>query len=308
MEILVVDGMSKDGTREKINSILKKCNSSCSVKVLDNPSLVVPHALNIGLKNVKGEIIVRVDGHCKLAPDYFRRCVSALKNTGAECVGGLQRSQGKGWIGRAIASAMGSPFGVGNGLFHYARRPCWTDTVYLGAYPKETFGRIGGFDEGLLYDQDEELNFRIIQDGGKVYLDPAIKSIYYCRSSLQGLWRQHFRYGFEKVRVIQKRRALLSWRHLVPALFLFALMGSILLTVFTRRLIFIYTLIIPYVLADIVFSVWSERGDWKRALLLSFIFPVLHLAYGAGFIYGLWRWRGLWRKGAEAGPGLFRKI
>ena len=289
IEIIVVDGMSADSTRTIITQAAQAAGRN--VAVLDNPAGIVPVAMNIGLRAARGAIIVRVDGHCEIAPDYVRRCVMALQRTGADNVGGLQRAVSETPIGRAIALATSSPFGVGGARFHYDARPGWVDTVYLGAYRRDVFERIGGFDEELVRNQDDELNFRLTQAGGKIWLDPSIQSVYYSRPSLRKLWKQYFEYGFYKVRVMQKRGGVASWRHLVPGIFVLSLLLSGLLALLTRKPRWALTVAGPYALANGLASARTARPNKQLIPLLPLIFAVLHLSYGAGFLIGVWRWR-----------------
>ncbi len=291
MEVLVVDGMSDDGTRKVVQYICERTSQLC-VTLLDNPSRIVPPALNIGLRHARGEIIVRVDGHCEIEPDYVRRCVAALHETGADNVGGLQQAIGTTPVADAIALATSSPFGVGGARFHYATQPAWVDTVYLGAYRREIFDRIGGFDEELVRNQDDELNFRLTQAGGKIWLDPSIRSVYYSRAGLRKLWRQYFQYGFYKVRVMQKRGGVASWRHLVPGAFVLSLLASVLIAFVTRKPRWLLSVAGPYAAANVAASTWAGRHSPSILPLLPAIFATLHCAYGLGFLVGLWHWRG----------------
>jgi glycosyltransferase involved in cell wall biosynthesis len=296
LEILVVDGMSDDATRSLVQQMVDTSTAQNTgphptIRLLDNPAHIVPTAFNIGLQNAQGEVIVRVDGHCEIAPDYVRRCVEALEQTGADNVGGLMRAVGQQSAeAEAIALATSSPFGVGGARFHYATEAGWADTVYLGAYRREVFERIGGFDEELVRNQDDEFNFRLTQAGGKIWLDPAIKSLYYSRASLPKLWRQYYQYGFYKVRVMQKRGGVASWRHLVPGAFVLGLVGSILLALLLRKPLLSLGVLGPYALANAAASLKTARGN--RALLrwLPLIFFALHTAYGVGFLAGMWHW------------------
>jgi len=293
MEVLVVDGMSNDSTREIVQGLAATAQEEGlpSSIVLDNPGRIAPTALNIGVRHARGDILVRVDGHCELEPDYVHRCAEVLAETGADNVGGIQRAVAKGWRQRTIALATTSPFGVGNARFRYSQQPGWVDTVYLGAYGRDVFEKIGGFDEELVRNQDDELNFRLTQNGGKIWLDPRIRCVYHCRSGLRDLWRQYFQYGLYKVRVIQKRGTVPAWRHVVPAAFISALGASLLLAMATASPFWALSVSGPYAIANLCGSLWAARRDLTALPLLPLVFGVMHSSYGLGFIAGLWRWR-----------------
>jgi succinoglycan biosynthesis protein ExoA len=303
LEVLVVDGMSTDGTRYIVANLeirnpkrRPEPVEGSAIRILDNPARIVPTALNIGLQHARGDVIIRVDGHCEIAPDYVRRCVEVLQEIGADCVGGPIVTVGETWVAQAIALAQSSFFGVGGVAFRTGRnRPGYVDTLAFGSYRREVFERIGGFDEELVRNQDDEFNFRLIQAGGKIWLDPSVQSIYYSRATLRGLWRQYFQYGLYKVRVIQKRGAVPSWRHIVPATFVVALLGSLFLTLMTHQPLWGLGVAGTYALANLLASFWTARQDWRTLPVLSPAFAIIHLAYGLGFLWGLWRWRDGWR-------------
>ena len=295
LQVLIVDGMSTDGTREIVQQIIDKRrqtkdDASLSIVLLDNPAHIVPTALNIGLRHAQGDVIIRVDGHCEIAPDYARQCVHHLERTNADCVGGPIETVGETSVAQTIALAMSSPFGVGNSAFRTVKdRARFVDTLAFGAYRREVFDRVGHFDEELVRNQDDEFNFRLTQAGGKIWLDPSIRSVYYSRATLRGLWRQYFQYGLYKVRVIQKRGAVPSWRHLVPGGFVLGLVGSILLILLTRQSCWLLGVVAPYALTNGIASLWTARWNWRTLPLLPLAFLILHLAYGCGFWLGLVR-------------------
>jgi GT2 family glycosyltransferase len=161
----------------------------------------------------------------------------------------------------------------------------------FGAYRREVFERIGGFDEELVRNQDDEFNFRLTQAGGTIWLDPSIQSVYYSRASLRKLWRQYFEYGFYKVRVIQKRGGVASWRHLVPGAFVLSLCLSLLLALLTRRSRWALSVAGPYGLANAAASLRVGQGQRLMLPLLPVVFMILHFAYGVGFLWGAWQWR-----------------
>lgn len=297
LQILVVDGMSDDNTREIVQQVVSQHlpvdDALLSpVLLLDNPARIAPTAMNIGLRHATGEIIIRIDGHCEIAADYVQRCVNALRDSGADCVGGFLSTVGHNPVARAIALAQSSAFGVGGVAFRTAQdHPRYVDTLAFGAYRSEVFERIGGFDEELVRNQDDELNFRLVQAGGKIWLDPSIRSTYYSRSSLRKLWRQYYEYGIYKVRVIQKRRGVAAWRHLVPALFVLSLTSSMMAGILTRSKYLAFSVAGPYAAANLGASIWT---GWREPSALPFLplaFLTLHLAYGLGFLAGIWRWR-----------------
>jgi glycosyltransferase involved in cell wall biosynthesis len=296
LEVLLVDGMSTDETRTVAHRIAAEQSSDhhMPVTLLDNPAQHVSAAFNRGLREARGEIVIIVGGHCEIAPDYVRRCVETLERTGAACVGGPMQTIGETGVARTIALAQSTPFGVGGVAFRIGRaQPGYVDTVAFGAYRREVFDRIGGFDEELVRNQDDEFNFRLTQSGGKIWLDPTIGSRYYSRASLRGLWRQYYQYGFYKVLVIQKRGAVPSWRHLVPGAFVLALLASLLLGFVTRRPLLAASVAGSYAAANLVASALTAREDPRALPLLPAAFATMHLAYGLGFLMGVWRWRKL---------------
>jgi succinoglycan biosynthesis protein ExoA len=302
-EVLVVDGMSDDGTRDILQRMVARLiadDSAPAVLLLDNPARIVPPALNIALQHASGEIVIRVDGHCEIAPDYVRRCVSALDKTGADCVGGPMVTIGETPAAKAIALAQSSRFGVGGVAFRTGKEQAgYVDTLAFGAYRRSVFNLIGGFDEELVRNQDDEFNFRLTQAGGKIWLDPAIRSAYYSRASLPGLWRQYYQYGMYKVRVMQKRRGVASWRHLVPGAFVVGLLVSFLVALAARQPRYALAAAVPYAGANGIASVWTGRSSWRSLPLLPVAFLILHLSYGLGFLMGLWRWRAQWPAAAS---------
>ena len=144
-----------------------------------------PDRVNRGIRAAKGTVIIRVDGHAVIAPDYVALCITALDSIPADCVGGAIQTIGESWVARAISFAESSPFGVGNAAFRYADSSQYVDTLAFGAYPRNVFDRIGMFDEELERNQDDEFNFRLTLAGGKIWLDPQIHCTYYSRATLR---------------------------------------------------------------------------------------------------------------------------
>jgi glycosyltransferase involved in cell wall biosynthesis len=287
LEVLVVDGMSDDGTREYVRSLQTE---RTNLHLIDNPAGIVPPALNIGIRQARGDIIVRVDGHCEIAPDYVSRCVEHLLRDGVDAVGGPIETIGETPDAEAIALAMSSWFGVGGSAFRTIDdRPMLVETVAFPAYPRRTLQRNGPFDEELVRNQDDEYNYRLLKHGGKILLSPDIRSRYYSRSSFRKLWRQYYQYGFWKVRVMQKHPRQMRARQFVPAALVAALAVMAVLGLVFRPAWWVLGLIAAaYLAANLLasLSIGAARG-WRHVPRLLIIHPILHLSYGSGFWVGL---------------------
>ena len=289
LEILVVDGMSDDGTREYV--LARQSDHPC-LRLLDNPRGIVPPGLNIGIRQAHGDIIVRVDGHCEVAPDYVRRCVAHLLAGEAEAVGGPIETIGESDEAQAIALAMSSWFGVGGSAFRTVKdRAMLVETVAFPAYTRQTLERLGPFDEELVRNQDDEYNYRLLKSGGRVLLAPDVRARYYSRSSLRSLWRQYYQYGYWKVRVMQKHPRQMRARQFAPPAFVAALLGSAALGVLFRPFRLLLGIVVAlYLIANLMASMSVGRAHgMEYAPRLAIIHPILHLSYGLGFLAGLWR-------------------
>ncbi len=294
MEVLVADGMSTDHTREIIASLAQ--TSPVPVTLVDNPGRIVPTGFNRALAQARGEVIVRVDGHTLIEPDYVRECVAALGRSGADNVGGRMNAVSSSPFGAAVALATSSPFGVGGARFHYSDQEEWVDTVYMGAWPRSVFERLGGFDEEMVRNQDDEFNYRLQAAGGRVLLSPRIQSRYYNRSSLRSLWRQYYQYGLYKVRVLQKHPLQMRPRQFAPIALVSAVLGGALLAPFSRALRWLWLLAVAlYAAANLLASVHTaRRHGWEHLRFLPVVFGTLHFSYGLGFLRGLVRFYNRW--------------
>jgi glycosyltransferase involved in cell wall biosynthesis len=294
LEVIVADGMSEDDTRAIVKEMMA---SHPRLRMIDNPSRIVPTGLNCAIREARGDVIVRVDGHTVVARDYVSECLAALRRTAADNVGGPMRADGEGWFGKAVAAATSSPFGVGGARFHYSESEEWVDTVYLGAWRRETLHRIGLFDEEMVRDQDDELNYRLLDRGGRILLSPKIRSSYTVRGTPRSLWRQYFQYGFWKVRVMQKHPRQIRLRQLAPPAFVAALVLSAAAAWMCPGAVLLWcTVPLAYAAANLAASLAGARGaGWRTMPQLPLAYAIIHLAYGLGSLAGLARFMAKWR-------------
>lgn len=285
-EVIIADGCSSDRTKE----IVKKMKEQYpNIRLLDNAGQIVAKGLNAAIRMAEGEIIVRVDGHTELAPDYVRQCVSELMRTDADNVGGKMTAIGKTLIGEAVAEATSHPFGIGNSAFHYVKDYSWADTVYLGAWRKKIFDEAGFFDESFVRNQDDEWNYRLRKKGGKILISPHIHSKYFCRNDLKSLAKQYFQYGYWKVGVMGKHPHQMSIRHFVPSTFVFGLILSAAVAMMKpETAVFFILLMGTYLLTGLLVSgLIAYKRNIKLIMALPIVFFTLHSSYGLGFCFGL---------------------
>lgn len=295
-EVLVADGMSDDDTRDRVGRI-RDAIEQPRIRLLDNPGRTAPCALNVGLAEAVGEVIVRVDGHCEIAHDYLSRSVEALSTHGAGCVGGPLTTIGDGAVSEAIAVAMSSRFGVGGSPFRVGSESVQeVDSVAFPAWPRRVMDEAGPFDEELVRNQDDEYSYRLRKLGHRILMLPQIRCHYYSRGSLRSLWRQYFQYGFWKVRVLQKHPRQMKARQFVPPAFVAWLLVSALIALTPPGAVALALAAGTYLAATVAASVaLARRHGWRHLLILPAVFPMLHLGYGSGFLAGLVRFANRWR-------------
>ncbi|MDA3963234.1 MAG: glycosyltransferase family 2 protein [Planctomycetota bacterium] len=284
LEILVADGMSDDGTR---GILVQRGAVDPRIRMIDNPGRIVSSGLNAAIAASTGEIVVRIDVHSTYAGDYVANCLRVLASSGADNVGGPWVARGRDAVSNAIAAAFASPVAMGGARGHDASYEGPVDTVYLGCWRRELFDRIGGFDEALVRNQDDEFNLRIHRSGGRVFQSPAIQSWYTPRSSLRRMARQYFQYGYWKVGVMRRHRLPASPRHLVPALFVAGLsLGWLPALWYPVWWACIAIGLVAYAGIILVSMLVATRCHMWQALIASVAVVMMHLAYGIG------TWRG----------------
>ena len=277
-EIIVIDGMSDDGSKDRVVEYQKKFSN---IILLENKKRITPVSFNIGIKTSNYEIVAIFSAHSIPKSDYITNAVNVLKTKQAECVGGPMDARGNSVVGKAIAHATSTPFGIGNSVFHYSKKPGYVNTVYQGFFYKELFDKIGLFDEDLIRNQDDEMSYRIQKFGGKIYFDPRIRSIYYNRSSLGKLVKQYYQYGIFKPLVFYKTRHGMQIHHFIPSLFVFYLIGY----VYFYDSLFYFGPLLIYLFLCLCFSMFSNI-PLKSKIASIIIYPLIHISYGLGFIFG----------------------
>jgi len=254
------------------------------VAVVENPTGTTPNGLNAAIQASSGEVVVRVDAHSVLPPNYIERAVATLRETGAANVGGIQRAVGTSAFQQAVAAALMSPFGQGGASFRSdggEGRP--TDTVYLGVFDRAALEAVGGFNPTYIRNQDYELNWRLRKAGHTVWLDPQISVDYSPRSTVSSLASQYWQYGRWKARMLGEYPDSTRLRQLVAPVLVVALLISIVLLALGSRL----GLVVPvaYAVAVAIAAFFAaERsigGAWARLLA---VFPTMHLSWGSGFL------------------------
>ena len=290
LQVVIADGFSEDRTREKIADF-KTAHPDLDVLVVDNPQRVIPAGLNAAIKASIGELIVRMDAHSIPNPDYVALCVDALERDIAQNVGGVWNIQpGKDcWIARSIAAAAGNPLAVGDAHYRFTDKAAYVDTVPYGSYKRELFEQIGLFDETLLANEDYELNTRILQSGGKIWLDPKIRCTYFARSNLRALAKQYYGYGFWKVQMLKRYPETLRWRQALPPAFLLGLALTLLVGIFWKPSLYLFAAVLGLYLL-ILLAVGIHMAIKKRDILMVIGVPlaiiIMHFSWGAGFIAG----------------------
>jgi glycosyltransferase involved in cell wall biosynthesis len=285
ISVYVCDGKSTDGTIAIVNSYAEKHKN---VNLLINEMQTTPYALNLGINNSSSDIVIILGAHSELYPDYVSNCLEAFnlgENIG--CTGGIIESVYENETAEVIGKAMSSGFGVGNAHFRTGNKDGFVDTVAFGAYKREVFEKIGLFDDELIRNQDDEFNYRVIKAGYKIYLFHKIRCKYFVRASFEKLFKQYEQYGYWKVYVNKKHKAVTTARQIVPLLFvLFLFLGLALSFVHVLLLAVYISGILAYVFLSF-YSASKQLGGSKQTGKIMKSFFILHFSYGLGYLKGI---------------------
>ncbi len=293
LEIVIADGRSTDRSRYIVEMFATQ-NPQLRIRVVDNPLRNIPSGLNRAIAEASGEIIVRLDAHCRPAAGYLERSCAALDIPGVQVAGGVWeiRPGGPGPTAEAIALAVSSGLGAGGASYRMAHaQAADVDTVPFGCFRRETWRTLGGYNEALLANEDYEFNFRVRSRGGRVYLDPRIRSTYFARSSVRTLARQYWRYGWWKAQMLRQYPKSLRARQAVPAVW--AIFSLLLLPLCGVSASFVPVMLIAWS-AYLLLLIGASLGQAPRVrpavwLRLPGIWATIHFAWGLGFWFGLVR-------------------
>ena len=290
LEIILVDGMSKDRTREIVATYTAKYPF---IRMIDNPERIAPCAMNRGIKEAKGDVIMRLDAHVYYPKNYFSLLVEKLNELpGAENVGALCNTLpvNDSITAQSIAAVLSSSFGMGNSHFRVgADKEMEVDTVPFGCFHRSIFDKVGLYDEELVRNQDDELNARIIKAGGKIYLIPQLVCEYYARDTAKKVYKMFYQYGVFKPLVNKKLGSPATVRQFFPLFFVLGLLVGPVVCLFLPVLWWVYfAVIMLWFILSTSFSL-KDSKNLKRILTQNWIYFVVHFGYGWGYIVGIYK-------------------
>ncbi|HTU24595.1 MAG TPA: glycosyltransferase family 2 protein [Pirellulales bacterium] len=286
MEVIVADGMSDDGTREILADLQAQ---HPQLTVVDNPKHIVASGLNIAIARARGELIVRIDGHCEVATDFVSQAVRLMaEHPEAWCTGGPIVHAGTNRFGEAVAVAMSHPLGVGLATHRFPNYEGYAEGAQFPTFRRWIFDRIGYFDEDLVRTEDDEFNYRIAQAGGKVFVSPRVRYVYFVRETWSKLFRQYIQYSFWRIPVVRKHKKPTTLRQVVPPLFFLTMFALLIAGIWLRQPWI--ALALPAVYAAALVCVGLSVIP-RKGLAVGCLVPValatIHFAYALGIAYGM---------------------
>lgn len=292
MEVLFVDGRSKDNTAEIIKAYSRLAPY---IRLLDNEHHTVPYALNKGIRKSDGDVVIRIDGHCTYPSDYVSTLVRYLYSLEADNVGAIWNTvpARDTAICHAIAIASSHPFGVGNSRHKIGASDIMlADTVPFGCYRRDVFDRIGLFDTDLTRNQDDELNARLTNHGGKIYLIPQLVINYTARDTIGKMSRMYYQYGLYKPLVNKKLGSPASMRQFFPMLFVLGIIAGGAMSMLSDLILYAYITVLALYFAIGLAIGLKHSLSLKRptlTVLLPYVFLVIHMSYGCGYLKGIYK-------------------
>jgi glycosyltransferase involved in cell wall biosynthesis len=290
LDVFVVDGMSDDGTRDIVQRLAAE---NPSIRLLDNPRRIAPMAMNLGIRQSRGELVIIISGHAIPNPGYIRQCVGTFReHPDIGRAGGVMNTINTRWTGKVIAAASSNAVGVGAGNWRLNRKPGYTDDATFGAYRRWVYDRVGLYDERFVRNQDTDFIQRLNLAGIKTYLNPGIVCDYYPRSTFGKLARQHYYDGYWLIPNYLKLRKLSHPRRVVPLLFLLGwliLLAGAILWWIPRYALAAYA---GLYMGTLAWGTWTavRKHGWRIGLAVPLAFVVMHFAYGFGSLWGIWTW------------------
>jgi glycosyltransferase involved in cell wall biosynthesis len=307
LQVLVMDGQSDDGT---VGIVQRYETLHPCVTLIENPRRITPSALNLGVRAARGDFVVWMSAHNRYDPGYIRNCVEWALRTGADNVGGVIVTEPRDntLFGRAVTLALAHRFGNGGSKFRMpADKPVWADTVFGGCYRRDVFNRVGLFNEDLVRGQDFEFNVRLHRAGLRTLLVPNVRSTYFARSKPLDFVKHNWANGVWAILPFRYSDVVpVSFRHLVPMLFVGFLIGTALLGIWFHPLAFASLFVFGcYALTTLAVSasIAIEQRDARLLAVMPIVFWSLHLTYGLGSLWaGIRSIDALWRHATPMAP------
>ncbi len=287
IKVFAVDGLSTDNSPELIQNFSIKHQN---IKYLTNKHKTTPFALNIGIKfSIGCDYIMILGAHAELCSDYIEKAVKILNtNNDIDCVGGILENISENKTTEAISFALSTAFGVGSAYFRTGLKEGYVDTVAFGMYRKTVFEKIGLFDEELIRNQDDEFNFRIKKNNGKILLSKELKAKYYVRSSFKKLYWQYFQYGYWKVYVNSKHKTITNYRQIIPFAFVSFFLFFGMLSFASNNIFVLFAIVISlYFVFAFVFSFKLYRYSLINLFKMMYAYFLIHFSYGLGYMLGI---------------------
>ncbi len=284
MEWILVDGNSTDKTVEIIEEYLEK--QDYPIVLLHNEKKKTPYALNMAINEAKGKYIIRLDAHSYFYPDYIEKCVYYLDTTDAENVGGLAETEANGFVGGAIAKMLSTKLGVGGSDFRVGDGNRYVDTVPFGAFRREVFEKVGLFNTKLLRSEDNDMNSRIRESGGKIWLAEDIRFKYYCRDTIKGILKMGLQNGNALFFTLKENPRAMSLRHFIPFLFVLSLIGLPIMSLIIPIFKYLFVAEICLYTAIVLFYSFCNSKP-KYGAITVWLYPAFHIVYGLGSLLSL---------------------